>query len=192
MSDAIDQARETIEQAHHHAGHDSDTFPRNVAVIVAILAAGLALAEMGEKSAQNDYLTFHIAASDDWNFYQAKNIRSNLFSLHADSLEASANAADPAVRKQIEAARSQASRLDDDEKTVGRKQLAAKARQSEMARDVAFHRYHLFEAVVGALQIGIVLASVSIVARARPLAWLAGLLGAVAAVAGIAVAFSLV
>jgi hypothetical protein len=192
MSDAIDQARETIEHAHHHAGHDGDGFPRNVAVIVAILAAGLALAEMGEKSAQNEYLTFHIAASDDWNFYQAKNIRSNLFSLHADSLEASANAADPAVRKQIEAARSQASRLDDDEKTVGRKQLAAKARQSEMARDVAFHRYHLFEAVVGALQIGIVLASVSIVARARPLAWLAGLLGAVAAVAGIAVAFSLV
>jgi hypothetical protein len=193
MSDPIEHAKEAIEHAHHAAAHgDGDTFPRNVAMLVAVLAAALAIAEMGEKSAQNEYLTHHITASDDWNFYQAKNIRANLYSLHADLLDAQPGSADPALRKKIEAARGEAHRLDDDEKSNGRKQLAAKARQSEQARDSAFHRYHMFEIVVGALQIGIVLSSVSIVAKARPLAWVAGLMGLAAGAAGLAVVFSLV
>ena len=56
----------------------SDTSARRIAVLIAVLAAALALAEMGEKGAQNAYLTHHIAVSDDWAFYQAKNVRATL------------------------------------------------------------------------------------------------------------------
>ncbi|MBU6499228.1 MAG: DUF4337 family protein, partial [Rhodospirillales bacterium] len=56
------------------------------------------------------------------------------------------------------------------------------------ARDHQFHRYHLFEIVVGALQIAIVLASVSVVTRVNLLAVGAGLLGGGAGLFGLAVA----
>ncbi len=194
MTEALEHAKEAMEHAHHLSQHGEphDTFPRNVAIMVAVLAATLAIAEIGGKAAQNAYLTHHVTASDDWAFYQAKNIRSNLYSLHADLLESLSPAADPALRKKIEAARGEARRLDDDEKTRGRKQAGERARQSEEAREHAFHRYHLYEFVVGALQIAIVLSSVSIVSRMKPLAWLAGVLGAGAAAGGLAVAFNLV
>jgi hypothetical protein len=194
MSETIEHAKEAIEHAHHAThggGHDDDHFARNVAILVAVLAAALAIGEMGEKSAQNAYLTYHVTASDDWAFYQAKNIRSNLYSLHADLLESLPGNTDPAVRKKIEAARGVAHRLDDDEASLGRKQAAVKARASEQQRDRAFHIYHMYELVVGALQIGIVLSSVAIVSRMKALAGAAGLLGAAATAAGLAVALNL-
>ena len=49
-----------------------DTSARRVAVLIAVLAAALALADMAEKGAQNEYLTHHVAVADDWAFYQAK------------------------------------------------------------------------------------------------------------------------
>jgi len=192
MSETVEHAKEAIEHAHHEAEHSADRFPRNVAILVAVLAAALAMAEMGEKGAQNAYLTHHIAASDDWSFYQAKNIRANVYNLHADLLESLPNGSDPAIRKKAEAARAEAKRLDDDEKANGRKQLAVKARDSERQRDNDFHRYHLFEVVVGALQISIVLASVSIVSRMKPLALLAGAIGLASAGIGVAVALNLI
>ncbi len=194
MSETIEHAKEAIEHAHHqatHGEHEADNFSRNVAVMVGVLAAVLALAELGEKSAQNAYLTYHISANDDWNFYQAKNIRSNIYTLHADLLETQPNATDPAIRKRIADARAEAKRLDDDEGRNGRKQLAQKAAASEKSREAAFHRYHLFEVVVGALQIAIVLSSVSIVAKVRPLAILSGALGIAAALGGGAVVLGL-
>ena len=49
MSDTIEHAKEGIEEAHHHG----DSRARRIAVLIAVLAAGLALSEMGEKGAQN-------------------------------------------------------------------------------------------------------------------------------------------
>ena len=191
MSDSIDRAKEAIDGAGEAGERQHDSSARTVAVLIAALAAALALAEMGEKAAQNDYLTHHIQASDDWNFYQAKTIRSNAYRVEAETLESLPAAGDPEVRKRIDAALAQADRLDDDETTLGRKQLTAKAHASESDRDRAFHRFHLFEAVVGALEIAIVLASVSVVTRVRQLALGAAVLGGVAALFGLAEAFDM-
>ena len=67
---------------------------RRIAVVIAALAAALALAEMGEKGAQNAYLTHHIAVSDDWAFYQAKNARATTWAAEAGMLANLPNAAD--------------------------------------------------------------------------------------------------
>jgi hypothetical protein len=189
MSDSIDRAKEAIGEA---GEREHDGGARVVAVLIAALAATLALSEMGEKAAQNEYLTHHIQASDDWNFYQAKTIRSNVYSVEAETLESLPNAADPEVRKRIDAAKAQAKRLDDDEKTLGRKQLMEKAHASEEMREAAFERFHLFEAVVGGLEIAIVLASVSVVTRVPQLAIGAAVLGVVAALFGLSEALNLV
>ena len=93
MSDDVELARDGMEHAEH--AHPSDTSARKIAVLIAILAAALALSELGEKAAQNAYLTNHIQASDDWAFYQAKTIRQDMFKLHAEALETLPNAADP-------------------------------------------------------------------------------------------------
>ena len=192
VTEAMERAHETIHEAHHaHAQGDSSA--RNVAVMVSVLAAALALAGLGEKSAQNSYLTHHIAVSDDWAFYQAKNLRAVVRDTEASMLESLPNAADAAVQKRVAAAREYAARMrDDPQGGEGMKQLADKARQQEAERDHAFHRYHGFELVVGALEIAIVLASVSVVTRMRALAIGAGVVGAAAIAGGLAVLADLV
>jgi len=188
MSKSTELATDGIERAHHAYEQHGDGRARHVAILISVLAAALALAEIGEKRSQNAYLTHHIAASDEWAFYQAKTLRSALYALHVEALESQPNAAEAAVRQRVEAARAEMARLDDDAATQGRKQLMAAARKEEQERDHDGHRYHKFELVVGALQIGIVLASVSVVTRMRTLALTAAALGGVASVYGLLVA----
>jgi hypothetical protein len=191
MSETIEPAQQGLEHAHAaiegHAEH-SDSGARRVAILISVLAAALALAEMGEKGAQNAYLTHHVEVSDDWAFYQAKTLRSNMYTLHIDTMNSLPNASDPAIQKRVEAARAEQARLEDDEKTLGRKQLRARAEEQTRQREDAFEHYHKFELVVGALQIAIVIASVSVVTRMRALAIGAGVLGGGGALYGVAVA----
>jgi hypothetical protein len=187
LSDTIDDAKEGIEQAHHAAAH-GDGGARRIAVLIAGLAAMLAMAEMATKSAQNEYMTRHIAASDDWAFYQAKDVRAALRNAEAAILESLPGAgqgagqgADPALQARVKAAREAEIHFRDDPSAGnGMKQLADKARTEEAERDHALHRYHQFELVVGGLQIAIVLASVSVVTRVQTIAWASGMLGVLA------------
>ena len=48
---------------------------KKIALLVAILAALLAISEMGGKSSQTNALSSHIDASNLWSFFQAKTIR---------------------------------------------------------------------------------------------------------------------
>ena len=103
MSEAMERAHETI---HEHASH-SDRWARGVAVLVSFLAAALALTEIGGKAAQTAYLTHHVAVSDDWAFYQAKNLRAVVRTSEADLLASLPNAADPAIQARIKEASKQ-------------------------------------------------------------------------------------
>lgn len=183
MSDGLEQAQEGMEHATHAAEHEPrDKLPRNVAILIAILAACLALSEMGEKAAQNAYLTHHITVSDTYGFLQAKNIRRATYTSAADVIE-SVPGIDADARKRAERLRSEAARMADEPATnIGAKQLLERARALEQDRDHAFHVYHQFEMSTGALQIAIVLASVSIVTRIRTLTYAAAILGGTAAV----------
>lgn len=187
MGDAVEQAHERFHEAHHAQEH-GDSTARRVAVLVSVLAAALALTELGEKTAQNEYLTQHIAVSDDWAFYQAKNQRAQMRDTEVDVLASLPNAGDPAVQARIKAAHAYAAKMRDDPKGgQGMKQIAVTARRAEAARDAAFHRYHGYELAVGALEIAIVLASVSVVTRIVALALGAGTIGMIAAACGAAV-----
>jgi hypothetical protein len=184
MSESMERAHETIEE---HGGH-ADPWARGVAILVSFLAAALALTEIGGKAAQNDYLTRHVSLSNDWAFYQARNLRAVVRTSEADLLASLPNAQDAAIQARIKEARDYTTRMrDDPEGGEGMKQLAAKARQQEAERDVAERRYHGFEYAVGALEIGIVLASVSVVTRIRSLTYGAAVIGAIAAVGAVGV-----
>lgn len=186
-------AKEHLEKVHEHGHAMDEGTTRRIAVLIAIIAAMLALSEMGEKAAQNAYLTHHIQAADHWAFFQAKNVRSTVRSASAEVMESLPNAADPAVRQRIDAARADAARLRDDPQAGdGSRQIAERARAEEHARDHQFHRYHMFEFVVGALQISIVLASVAVVVRIGRLAAAAAVISLLAGLLGLGVAMGLV
>jgi uncharacterized protein DUF4337 len=187
MSETIEPAQEGLHHAHHASAH-SDSLARRIAVVIAALAAALALAEMGEKGAQNSYLTHHIAVSDDWAFYQAKSARATTWAAEAGMLANLPNAADPGPQAEIKRAKENEARLRDEPQGDGMKQLAERAQAGQAQRDEAFHRYHEFELVVGALQIAIVLASVAVVTRIVALAVGAGIIGIVAAGFGLLIA----
>ena len=94
---------------------------RTVALIIAILALLLALSEAGAKKAQHLSTEMNIEASDLFNFYQAKKIRSTVTETAAKALEAQKSAvadakAEDAFAKQITDFQATAARYETDAK----------------------------------------------------------------------------
>ena len=88
-----------------------------------------------------------------------------------------------ALQKQIDDWQKTAARYRSEPETgEGTEQLAERAKHAEEERDLATAKYHHFELASAAFQIGIVLASATIITGIIALAWISGLL----AVAGIA------
>ena len=177
------EAQETLEHAEHaeHASHGGN---KGIALLIAVLALFLALSETLGKSAQTASITFNVQANDDWAFYQAKTIRMGQLQTAADTMTLiSQGTTDAALKeaqaKQIAAWRKEAARDDDEPGHNGRKQLTEKARFSEEQRETAMARYHNYEFASAAFQIGIVLASATIITGIAALAWLAGGLGVI-------------
>ncbi|HVZ09108.1 DUF4337 family protein [Rhodopila sp.] len=188
MSDPLERSIEDVKEEAERGGD----WARGVAVLVALMAAALALTGIGEKSTQNDYLSAHIASSDDWSFYQAKNQRAAMRGVEISILESLPNADTPEVQARIKAAREYIKHAENDPQAGdGMKQLADKATEREHEREHVLHRYHGYEMAAGALELAIVLASVSVVIRSRPLTIGAAVLGVIGAVASLAVRLSL-
>jgi ABC-type nickel/cobalt efflux system permease component RcnA len=179
------EAHEQLEQAEHaeHAAHSN----KGIALLISVLALFLAFSETLGKSAQTEALSFNVEAADTWAFYQAKTIRSSALGVAIDTMTlTSAATTDPALKdaqaKQIEAWKKTAARYDDEPGKEGRKQLMEKAREAEHERDTALAKYHHFEIASAAFQIGIVLASATIITGMIALAWVAGGLGVIGAI----------
>jgi Domain of unknown function (DUF4337) len=175
---------ENLEHAEHaeHAAHGGN---KKIALLISVIALFLAFSETLGKSAQTEALTLNIHASDTWNFFQAKTIRQAVLRTAADGLTAqSAAVADDQVKaimaKQIEAWKGTVTRYESDPKEKdGRKELRHQAEEYEHERDTQLARYHHYEIASAAFQIGIVLASATIITGMAILAWLAGGLAAV-------------
>jgi hypothetical protein len=166
-------------------GHISGENKR-IAIVIAILAAFLAVAETGAKSAQTEVLTMQVEASDLWSFFQAKTVRQTVIRTAADEAEAQfkdAGTMPPALKAQVERWRGTAQRYESEPDTnEGRKELMARAKDHEALRDKARGAYHLFEYGSAAFQLAIVLASAAAVTSVMWLAFVAGGLGIVGAV----------
>ena len=158
---------------------------KRVALLIAILALFLALSEMLGKSAQTEALGANVEASDLWAFYQARLIRITTLRTAADSLKVDLPAVNDAGVKEareklIEGWQKTVERYETDPvKHDGRKELEERAREAESSRDSSLTRYHHYEFASAALQIGIVLASASIITSTMLLAWLGMALGLV-------------
>lgn len=191
MAHATEHAQEAV---HHEAhgghgggGHDNRNMKR-IAVLVSMLAATLALIQVGEKRSQNDYLTNHIAVTNDWAFYQAKNLRAIMRQTEMTVLESLGNAQDPKIEAKLKDARAYIARMRDEPGGDGMKQIGDLAREREKKRDAAYHAYHNYEYAASAVEIAIVLASVSALTAMPALAIGAGVMGLGAGIFSIATA----
>lgn len=135
---------------------------KKIALLVAILAALLAISEVGGKSSQTEVLTQHVEATNMWTFFQAKTVRQTVVRTAAEELDAQfkdSGNVPPAVKAQIDRWRQTAQRYDTEPETnEGRKELMARAKAHEAKREKARSAYHLFEYGSAAFQLAIVLA----------------------------------
>jgi Domain of unknown function (DUF4337) len=165
---------EQLEHAEHveHAGHNN----KKVALLIAILALGLAFSETLGKASQTEGISLNIKASDTWNFFQAKTIRQTTLRTAAQALTTEAAVTDEprkgVLLKQAEDWMKTVARYDSDPKEKdGRKELRELAEKYEHERDTHLARYHSYEYSSAAYQIGIVLASAAVITGMVALVW---------------------
>src|SRR4051812_4453819 len=174
-----------------HGGHgrdDSKDRNKKVALLIAVLALFLAFSETMGKSAQTAALNSQIEASNLWNFFQAKNIRRTSTIIASEQTKLIAAAADPAqkaaIEKQVDAWNKTAARYRSepeaaDGKGEGTVELSRRAIEEQHHRDEYLAKYHHYEFASAAFQIGIVLASATVITGMVVLSFLAGGLGVV-------------
>jgi hypothetical protein len=168
---------EQAEHAEHASGEN-----RKIALLIAVLALFLAISETLGKGAQTESISKNVEASNLWAFFQAKSIRRTVVQAAADQGKLILGAAQDeankaAVQKQIEDWQKTAARYRSEPETgEGTEQLAEKAKHAEHERDEATAKYHHFELASAAFQIGIVLASATIITGIAALAYISGIL----------------
>jgi len=171
-------AHEAHEQAEHteHIGGSN----KKIALLISVIALFLAFSETLGKSAQTEAIALTVKANDLWAFFQAKTIRMTAVRTVAELAQFQlAGVTDPEARpklqKQIETWQKTAARYDSEPETrEGRKELQERALETEHERDTFLARYHNYEIASAAFQIGIVLASASVITGMVLLTWLAG------------------
>ena len=152
--------------AHVHADHGGD---KRIALLISVLALGLAIVETGAKSAQTEVFTRNVEAANLWSFFQARTIRQTTVRTAAEQAEFDRQReADAAVRALVETQqktwRDTAARWESEPDTgEGRRELAERARLAEAKRDHSLAQYHLYEYSSAAFQVAIVIASASII-----------------------------
>jgi len=172
-------AHESMEQADQAKEASSEN--KRIALLIAVIALCLALSETLGKGAQTESISKNVEASNLWAFFKAKTIRRTVVLTASEQGKLILGAADeaqkPAVQKQIDDWTKTAQRYRSEPETgEGTEQLAEKAKHAEHQRDEATAKYHHFELASAAFQIGIVLASATIITGIITLAYVGGLL----------------
>jgi len=149
----------------------SKAFTRKVALTTAIYAVVLAITSLAGNTATKEMMLFQQRASDQWAFYQAKNIRELIYRtesmrLEAEMLERRASMKPDAVKRYetlLSDMRAEQSRY------LGEKEeIEKEAKTLEGERDKFLAKDPYFDYAEVLLQISIVLASISILAVSRP------------------------
>jgi hypothetical protein len=173
---------------HEHAEHAAQHGSKRAALIIAILAAALAICEQQSKQAEMAVSQNSIQAVDSWNQYQAKSIRAAIaldIARVTKSLNPPASPQEATTRADVlqQLAQDQAS-YEKDPKD-GKAAIAERAHKYEEARQYSLERAHTYDNASAALQLGIVLATASVITASRLLFRLSLLLGGAGIVLGV-------
>jgi hypothetical protein len=173
MSEELNELQEHAE----HAKHDPTLAP--VSLTMAVLAVAVAVVTLLGHRAHTEEVVLQAKSSDQWSFYQAKNIRRHTDELFVDltSVEATTDAA--ALAKLRDKYAGEATRYKDEQKEIEDK-------AHEMEGEVATERNRAdrFDLAEVFLEVGLVITSITLLSGRR-IFWY---LGIVFGVVGIVVA----
>ena len=148
-------AHEEVEEHIHHA---QDPFDKRVAGTMAIIAALLAVISVLGQHFNTETLLNQQLASDQWAFYQAKDIRRYVAQVAQDNLAQLKAPADTVSKYSSDTARYKAQTAE----------IQEKAREYEQERKktaAESHRFHFGEVF---LEVAIVFSSLSILTKRKP------------------------
>ncbi len=179
----------------HHGGGLIEGRNKKVALLIAIIALCLAFSETLGKSAQTSAISYNVEAANLWAFYQAKTICQTALQVVTEVLKLEqmrggeqADAFKKTISERIDNWTKTAARYESEPRQreprkevnlnppygEGRRELMALAIAAEAKRDTSLERYHHYEVASAAFQIGIVLASATVITGMVALTWLAG------------------
>lgn len=162
------------EEVAEHSRHAQDPFDKIVAGTMAIIAASLAIVSVLGQHFNTEKLLSQQQASDQWAYYQAKDIRRYIAQSTGDTL--STVKGDPAAIKKYN---------DDSNRYKGQTaQIQHEAQEFEKERDKMGREADFFHFGEVFLELAIVLSSLSILTKRKPL--FVGAIAAAVAGAGIA------
>jgi len=169
--------RSVEHQHHHHAEHPAPEATRQTTMLYAITAAILAVfAAFGSLLSgheANQAIIHQTQATDQWSYYQSKSTKGHVYEVGKEIVRALATAQGPAelakIQQTLETFEQQVSKYES-QKADSEKE----ARKKEQESQHEFQKHHYYALGIAAFQIGIVLASISILVRYR-LLWFASL-----------------
>jgi len=168
MSEELSELQEHAE----HAKHDPTLAP--VSLTMAVLAVLVAVVSLLGHRSHTEEVVLQATASDQWAFYQAKNIRRHQDEIFVDttSLQSAPDAA--AFAKLRDKYAQEAARYKDEQK-----EIEDKARELEAEVGHERKRADRFDLAEVFLEIGLVITSITLLSGRRLFWWLGILFGAV-------------
>jgi hypothetical protein len=165
-----------------HEGHEGNPLVLPVSLTISILAVVVAAATLMGHRAHTEELLLQAQASDQWNYYQAKNIRLHEMQVVVDQFAVLTTIDKEKTELLREKYQKEVERYEKDKDTI-----SDKAKELEDERDVLRKRADRFDAGEGILEIALVICSITLLTD-KKLFWYAGMLigtvGVVAALAG--------
>jgi hypothetical protein len=163
-----------------HEGHGAEPWTLPVAVTMSILAVLVAMATLLGHRAATEEILLQTQATDQWAYYQAKNIRLHEMQNVAEMLGALA----PADKEKAGALREKY--LKEVERYASDKdEISDKAKELETERSLVSRREDRFDAAEVILEIALIICSLTLLTRKR-FFWFSGiLLGIVGLVVGL-------
>ena len=168
-----------IHTGHEHSEGNPLVLP--VSLTISILAVVVAAATLMGHRAHTEELLLQAQASDQWNYYQAKNIRLHEMQVVVDQFAVLTTVDKEKTELLREKYQKEVERYEKDKDAI-----SDKAKELENERDVLRKRADRFDAGEGILEIALVICSITLLTD-KKLFWYAGILiGAVGVVAALA------
>ena len=177
------ELQEGVELPEFHESHQEYRYTLPVSLTISILAVLVAGATLLGHRAHTEELLLQSRATDQWSYYQAKNIRFHEVQGIADLLGALA----PADKEKTAAVREKY--LKEMERYEADKEdISDKAKEFEKERDLLTRRADRFDGGEALLQVGLVICSITLLTKRRAF-WFGGMfvaaLGVVMALTGL-------
>jgi len=163
---------------HGHAGHgghgEENPLVLPVSLTMSILAVVLAAITLMAHRSSTHELLLQSQATDQWAYYQAKNIRLHEMEANVDHFS-TLSAKDPEkAEKMVEKYEKQVKKYEADKEDI-----SEQAKELEKERDIYGHRADRFEGGEVLLEVGLVICSITLLTNKRAF-WFVGIAAAVA------------